>query len=177
MTDTEQDLDLYDEASDAFPSKFDLKERLVAIWTTGKVGQRRSAEGKAYEWVETITLVLDDGPNGYQETRPDDNGDMSENLVPSVDVDGPQRLDNFQWSAGGLVARLKPRAAAKATKPMLGRINSQRNKVKGRAASWSIASPTDEDKAIAGRWSKEIRAVTTDVEKLLNGDDSDAAFD
>lgn len=165
MTDTE-DLELFDDAKTEFPAKEDLKDRLVAIWVTGKTGERKSpATGKTYGWVETITLVLDDGPNGASIT----------DLVPNA----PQTLDNFQWSAAGLYSRLSQRVQGgkpKTFKPMVGRINSRKNAVKGMADAWSIAEPTDEDRAVARAHADLIRSISAKLQETQRSAD-DEAFD
>lgn len=165
----DDDLALYDDASDEFPSKFDLKDRLVLIWITGEKGSAMGSNGKPYDWYQTAMLVLDDSPHGYQEMRPNEDGEMRPNLVPSVEVNGPQELDPFRWSTSGIVARLAPRHAKKQWTGMLGRINSRKNKTKGHAPSWSISSPADADRAIADRYEKEIRAMNKKIKDRLFG--------
>lgn len=169
--------DLYDEASEEFPAKEDLKDRLVAVWVTGKQGQRKNADGKSYPWIETITLALDDGLEGDKAAT---RADGSPNLVGPA----PAQLDGFQWSTQGMVSRLQPRLSLKAKdgvtpsyRPMIGRINSQKNKVKGRSDSWSIAAPTDEDKAVAEQHKALIRKVTAEVRALREQNAEDEAFD
>lgn len=167
MTDTQtEDLELFDDAKTEFPAKEDLKDRLVAIWVTGKQGERKSAAtGKSYGWVETITLVLDDGPDGTSYT----------DLVPA----GIQRLDNFQWSAAGLFSRLSQRIVngkPKTFKPMLGRINSRKNSVRGMADAWSISEPTEADRATAVKNADLIRKITAELQAAQKSDD-DEAFD
>jgi hypothetical protein len=176
VTDTNtptEDLELFDEAKEEFPSKEDLKDRLVAIWVTGKQGERKSdiPGNKSYEWIETITLVLDDGPDGSSFT----------DLVPAA----PQRLDAFQLSFSGATARLKPRINLRGKdgqpsyKPMIGRVNSRKNKVKGMSDSWSIASPTPEEAAfVTANHADRLRAITAEVKAMREGTGSDdAAFD
>lgn len=179
MTDTQtDDLELFDDAKETFPSKEDLKDRLVLIWATGKTGQRKSeATGKAYDWAETVTLVIDDGPDEFY-TSSSKRKDGDELLVPSVAHNGAQELDNFQWSAGGLVSRIKQRVTADGKpatfKPFLGRINERKNKNKGMANSWSISEPTDEDKAIARKYAAQIKAISERLAKPPATSDTDA---
>jgi hypothetical protein len=180
MTDTSNatadDLELFDEAQEEFPGKEDLKDRLVAIWVTGKHGKRKSeANNTSYDWYETTVLVLDDGPNwdGYKIV----DGERRMLLVDSVALNGPQRLDAFQWSTAGMVSRLQARVAGdrpKTFKPMLGRINSRPNQKKGFSASWSISEPTDEDKAKARAQAALIRQVSAELEKAGQPTDEDA---
>lgn len=178
MTDTTEIVELFDDVPNAFESKFHLKDRLVAVWVTGKHGMRKGENGD-YPWEETITLVLDDGPNGWQaEVLNFDSGSMEENLVPSVAENGPQKLANFQWSATSLTSRLAPRREKKNNRPMLGRINAKPNKQKGRAAPWAMESATPEEKELAAKVAGPlIGEICAEVEKLLNGVADVSAFD
>lgn len=167
----ENEDEYYDSATSEFPAKEDLKDRLVAIWNTGVHGHRTSeATGKNYGFVETVTLVLDDGPNGWQETRPD--GDP--NLVPSIEVEGPQRLDGFQWSAAGVYSRVSKRSVG--GKPMIGRINSMKNKKKGMADAWSIAEMTDADKEIARKHIPLFKEIGAEIADKRQSDEDAEAF-
>lgn len=74
------------------------------------------------------------------------------------------------------MARLAPRVG-KTWKPMIGRINSQKNKVKGRSPSWSISAPTEEDKIIAREHAGLIRAVSSRLETEAQKAADGAAFD
>jgi hypothetical protein len=175
-TNTAEDLELFDDAKEEFPAKEDLKGRLVAIWVTGKHGTRKSeANNSSYQWFETITLVLDDGPDWDGMKIVD--GEKRENLVPSVAAEGPQRLDAHQWSTGGLVSRLQARVIGdkpKTFKPMLGRINSRPNTKKGFSASWSISEPTAEDRKIAIAQAGLLRQITAELEAGLVAKDEEA---
>lgn len=143
--------DFYDDASTSFPAIADLAPdgtfdrgrvgpgRLVAIWV--RKGGTRKGDNGIYEYVETVTLVLDDGPDGNY---------FSEQ-VPQA----PQRLDGFQHSTTGMVTRLKPRLTGKDAKgrelkylPMVGRINTQVSKVAKDKAAYSISPPEDADRVI-----------------------------
>jgi hypothetical protein len=189
MTDTTEDLELFDDAQEEFPSKEDLKDRLVAIWVTGRHGTRKGtgSGAKPYAWYETTTLVLDDGPawDGYKIV----DGDRKPMLVESVAEHGPQRLSGFQFTQGGLTARLEQRVQVsvalppigqevkdkpKSFKPMLGRINSRKNSQPGFSASWSIATPTDEDKAIAVKHADLLRQITAEIQAAQTTADEDA---
>lgn len=160
MTQPNED-EFFDSATSEFPAKEDLKDRLVAIWYTGNHGTRvgKAPGAKPYGWAETVTLVLDDGPNGWSETRQD--GDP--NLVPSVAENGPQKLDKFQWSTGGVYSRVSKRPVG--GKPMIGRINSRKNSVKGFNDAWSIAEMTDEDREIARKYVGLFREIAEDLDK------------
>jgi len=176
----DEDDDLFEAATETFPSKFDLRDRLVVIYPNGKTGQRRSeATGKPYDWCETTTIVLDDGPSGWQETVPDQDGNMQPNLVPSVAAEGAQVLVNFQWSAGGFTSRLATKVAKAGGKPgsVLGRVNSRKNKNTGMSASWSISAPTEEDMATARKYTAECRAARDEIVKAAQAAQQEAAFD
>lgn len=149
----QDDDDLFTAATDTFPSKFDLKDRLVVIYPTGLKGQRQGENGKPYDWYETTTVVLDDGPRGWQEQVVGEGGELQDNLVPSVDENGPQVLRKFQWSSGGIASRLAQKLPDASGKPgsQVGRINSRPNAKKGMAPSWSIGKPTEEDMVTARR--------------------------
>lgn len=172
------ELEFFDEATEEFPGKEDLKDRLVAIFVTGEHGKRvGSAPGsKPYDWYETITLVLDDGPNWTGLKVVD--GEQVPMLVGSVvENEGPVRLDNFQFTQTGLVSRLSSRVAGDKPKtfmPMVGRVNSRPNKTKGHSASWSISKPTEDDKVIARQYNDLFRAVAAELEASLQPKDEDA---
>ena len=172
MTDTNTtpagDEEFFDSATSEFPAKEDLKDRLVAIWNTGKEGSRVSeANGKAYPYVETVTLVLDDGPDGWTGKRAD--GDP--NLVASVADAGPQRLDGFQWSASGIYSRASKRKVG--DKPMIGRINSKKNTKKGFSDAWSIAEMTEDDKVTARKYTDLFHQISAEMQNKADG----AAFE
>lgn len=148
----DDDEDIFVASSDEFASKFDLRDRLVMIYPTGKTGTRMGENGKPYTWMETYTVVLDDGPEGWSKTMTviDENGSMVPNLVPSVEHEGVQVLKNFQWSAGGVVARLAGKAPADnngVPVGLLGRIDAKAQK--GKAAAWRPNPPTEADTARA----------------------------
>ena len=171
MTDQNEE-EFFDSATSEFPAKEDLKDRLVAIWYTGKQGKRKSeVDGSSYPYCETVTLVLDDGPQGWTGTRA--NGEP--NLVPSVAEHGPQRLDGFQWSATGIYTRAVKRPIG--GKPMCGRINSKKNSRKGLADAWSIAECTDEDFSILRQHVPLFREIAADMVRKETSADDEAAFD
>lgn len=165
------DLELFDDAKEEFAAKEDLKDRLVAIFVTGRTGTRKSeADGKPYTWVETVTLVLDNGPNG----------DLVTDLAPETSPENPVILDGLQWSTKGMVSRLEPRVNAKNARPLRGRINSRKNAKRGFADSWSISEPTDEDKALSRQYNATVAKIMKDIEGRLaggNAADDDSAFD
>lgn len=171
MTDTQntEDLELFDDAKEEFPAKEDLEGRLVAIFVTGKHGKRKSeANNTSYDWYETITLVMDDGPEGTSFT----------DLVPSVAAVGEAiRLDGFQWSAGGMVARLQTRVTGEKPntfKPLRGRINKRKNQRKGFSDSWSISEPTEDDKAVSRKYSEQVRKIMAELQAGLVASDEEA---
>jgi hypothetical protein len=180
----DDDLELFDAAKAEFASKYDLKDRLVLVWATGKNGKRKG-ENSVYEWFETNTLVIDD-PNGAtdwnEQVFDSEKETFRDTLVPSVVKNGPHLLEKFQFSYGGMCARLRPRVTADqkpATyKPMLGRVNSRPNAKKGMAPSWSIAEPTDSDMATARKYGAQIKELSAKLKAEIDKSESDeAAFD
>lgn len=164
--------EFFDEATETFPGKEDLKDRLVAVWALDR-GMDKNDDGKPYPFVTSVTLVLDDGPNGWSPTSVKD-GDTVPNLVPSV-ADGLTEIP-LRWSTGGMVARLDPRVG-NTTKPMIGRINVRKNKTSGRSPSWSISAPTEDDKATARAVASQIKAVTERLIAEANKAADAGAFD
>jgi hypothetical protein len=173
--------EFFDSATSEFPAKEDLNGRLVAIWNTGKTGTRKSeANNDTYGYVETVTLVLDDGPDDWYATNIkrmaiDGKGDPAvgadDCLVPSVRLNGPQRLDDFQWSATGIYSRASKRKVG--DKPMIGRINSKKNAKKGFSDAWSIAEMTEDDKVTARKYLDVFREISAEMQKKADG----AAFE
>lgn len=164
------DDDLFEPAKTEFPAKEDLKDRLVAIYPTGKVGTRLSAaNNKQYGWVETITVVLDDGPEGVSYT----------DLVPLVNENEPGTpvvLRNFQWSAAGIFSRIDQKRTNPSVPGTVGRINSRPNSKKGLADAWSISTPTEEEMAIARKYADVCRAVREEIKAERQKLEDEAAF-
>jgi hypothetical protein len=180
--------EFYDDATEAFPSKDDLAPfataknstvgRLVAVWAV-KNGTETNNDGKSYPWTETVTLVLDDGPDGDQFT----------DLVGPA----PQKL-TLRHSTAGLQSRFGPRvdgmtkpkrdedgtiiapAVPQKFRPMIGRINTRpSSKVKGGSPAFSISIPTDEDRVIVKRYEAEIREINQEQEaKAATAADAEA---
>lgn len=172
--------EFFDSATSEFPAKEDLNFRLVAIWNTGKEGTRKSETGAVYPYVETVTLVLDDGPDDWYATnikrlaidgKSDPTIGTDDCLVPSVRLEGPQRLDDFQWSATGVYSRASKRKVG--DKPLIGRINSKKNSKKGFSDAWSIAEMTEDDKAIARKYVGLFREISAEMQNKADG----AAFE
>lgn len=160
----EFDDDLFEPAKSEFPAKEDLLNRLVVIYPTGKTGKRpASSGGDPYPWYETMTVVLDDGPDGTAATE----------LVGPA----PQVLRGFQWSASGLVSRLmvKPSNAEKVGS-LVGRINTMPNKIKGRTPPWSIAAPTEEEMALARQYADLCRSVRDEIKAMHQAAADENAF-
>jgi len=178
VPDDDDDDGLFVAATDTFPRRNDMLNRLVVIYPTGEHGQRLSNDGDPYDWYSSYTVVLDDGPEGWQAMVPDDDGDMTPNLIPSVDQEGAQVQVNFQWSASGIVSRIQANLPDRQTgKPgsIVGRINSQKNRIKGRSPSWSISKPTEDDMAAARKYTVECRAARDDAQaKALEKQGGDA---
>lgn len=175
---TGEDEEWMDGASATFPKAENLAPsippnfgpgRLVAIWAQ-ETGTRKNDSGKEYPFVQTLTLVLDDGPDGSQ----------ADDVVGSA----PVRLEDFQHSTSGLVARLAKRVTgvnAKGVKlkyrPMIGRMNTQASKQNKNVAAFSISEPTTEDMAVARKYKDMIVAINTELENKDKSDEDAKAFD
>ena len=169
---TDQD-EFYVDSPDTFPSKEDFEGRLVAIWPTGKVGTREGQQG-AYGWVETVTMALDDGPDGTAGTGTRSDGE--EYLVGPA----PEVVEDFQWSATGIYSRVKSRIGKKLDdgsgdfRPVIGRIHKRKSTQKGKADPWGLAKPTDADREIINRRADDIKAqmakMRAKAEEAVNAD-------
>lgn len=189
MTDTStrtSEDEFYDDATSDFPKVEHLAPsvppnfgagRLLAIWVTGE-GKRKNDKGEFYPFVETITVTLDDGPNGIEGPGWDENAPT---LVPT----GPVRLDKFQHSTGGLVSRLQKRLTGKTKdgvplkfRPMIGRINTQPSKSNKNVAAYSIGMPSDADRETIRAHGDMIRAINVELETAATtgGDPDTSAF-
>lgn len=161
-TPADDDEGLFDAAADTFPGRIHLRDRLVVIYPNGDSGERPGSNGKPYTWYGSTTVVLDDGPDGWQEEVRDDDGDLVPNLVPSVADEGAVVLTNFQWTASGIATRMAqklPDARTGVPGSILGRINAIKNKDKGKNPPWSIAKPTEADLDVARQYREECKAA------------------
>jgi hypothetical protein len=177
--------DFYDDATAGFPKAEHLAPsvppkfgpgRLVAIWAREN-GKRKNDKGEVYPFVDTITVTLDDGPDGDL-TGPGWSEDAVELVPPGV-----QRLE-LQHSTGGLVARLSKRVEgvnAKGIKlkyrPMIGRINTQASKNNKNVAAFSVSEPTDEDRSIVDKHREMIIGINQELEAKDKAKEDEAAFD
>jgi hypothetical protein len=169
--------EFYEEAADEFPAKEDFENRLVAVWPTGKTGTRVSeASGKEYPYVETITMALDNGPDG-------EAGDgMRSDDAPYLVGPAPDHADGFQWSATGVYSRVFPRLSRTMAdgspdyRPVIGRINRRKNAKKGFSDSWSLGKPVETDRDIVKAHEAVIRAMTAKVAKARQAAEDSAAF-
>ncbi len=173
--------EFYEDAQDNFPSKFDFEDRLVAIWPTGKTGTRQGENGKDYPWIETLTLALDDGPDGDKGVGL--TSDREEFLVGPA----PAHAEGLQWSAAGVYSRVRPKlgktiqlddgSTVPDYRPVCGRINRRKNAKKGLADSWSLGKPTDEDREILRANADVIKRMTAKVKADAEKAGDEAAFD
>lgn len=189
MTDsTSTASEFYDDATDNFPKVSHLapsvppkfgEGRLVAIWVTGE-GKRKNDEGEFYPYVETVTVTLDDGPDGAL-SGPGWDPEAEDLVGPGVN-----RLDKFQHSTGGLVARLTKRLTGKDKngvplrfRPMVGRLNTQPSKKNKNVPAYSIRPCTEAERAIVERHGDMIRAINKELEtgETTGGDPDTQAFD
>lgn len=144
--------DLFEGSSDEFAGKEDMKDRLVMIYPTGRQGTGLGASGKPYPWYDTITVVLDDGPKGWQSEIVGKDGEPRENLIPSVEENGPQAVP-YRWSTSGATSRIAkklPELNDGVPVGLLGRIDKGQAKG-GNNAPWRPNPPTDADKELAVR--------------------------
>lgn len=175
---TAEDEDWMDGATSAFPSIENLAPhlrgdygpgRLVAIWALENgTAVSTTQAGKTYGFTETVTLVLDDGPNG---------GQTDELVGPA-----PVKL-TLRHSTVGLHSRLKPRVTgtnAKGIKlkyrPIIGRINTQESKNSKNQAAFSISEPTAEDMVTARKYKDMITSINAELEAEDASAETEAAF-
>jgi hypothetical protein len=175
---TDEDEEWMDGASATFPKAENLAPsvppnfgpgRLVAIWAQEN-GKRKNDSGTEYPYVQTLTLVLDNGPDG----------DQTDEVVGNA----PVRLEDFQHSTGGLVARLSKRVTGVNAKgiplrfrPMIGRINTQPSKANKNVAAFSISEPTAQDMEVARKYKDMIMAINKELEAKEKADEDSAAFE
>lgn len=174
--------EFYVEAEDEFPVKEDFEDRLVAIWPTGKTGTRPSEQAgqDPYPWVETITMALDDGPDGA--SLPGARSDKSPFLIGPAGSDTAV-AEAFQWSATGVYSRVEPRLRKKMAdgttpdyRPVIGRINRRKNAKKGFSDSWSLGKPVEADRAAVKAHEATLRKITARVAKERAEAEDAAAF-
>jgi len=186
-----EDEDFYDEATADFakvehlapsiPPKFG-PGRLVAIWAQKAGTGKSKTNSEPYPYVETITLVLDDGVPGAEWQG---NASYPENTAQLVG-DAPVRLDKFQHSTKGMVARLERRLTGKnkagipfTMRPYIGRMNTQPSSQNKNVAAYSISDMTDEDKAFVNRpeIKKLIIGINKELEDAVTAAENQAAFE
>lgn len=184
--------DFYDEASSLFPKAEHLAPsippkfgdgRLVAIWPTSQGTRTSKTDNKPYPYVETVTVVLDDGPDGNL-SGPGWAEEAAE-IVPAVGDGEPVRLDKFQHSTSGLVARLEKRLTGKHPKtktplrfrPMIGRMNTRASANNKNVAAYSVAEMTDGDRVIAEKHKAYIIAINKELEAGEKDAENASAFD
>jgi hypothetical protein len=175
---SEDDEEWMDGASSAFPKAENLAPavppnygpgRLLAIWALS-TGERKNDEGKLYPFVETVTLVLDDGPDGSQ----------TDELVGPA----PVKLEGFQHSTTGLVSRLLKRVEGTNAKgvrlkyrPMVGRLNTQASSRNKNVPAFSIAEPTAADMDIVRKHKDMILSINKGLEAADKASEDSEAFE
>jgi hypothetical protein len=186
---TDEDSEWMDGASASFPKAEHLAPalppnfgpgRLVAIWAKS-AGNRRNDSGKEYPYVSTLTLVLDEGPDGQAWLTGQNGWDPeASTIVPA----SPVRLDDFQHSTGGLVARLQKRLTGKTPagvslryRPMVGRMNTQASKTNKNVAAFSISEPTQADMEVARKYKDMIKAINAELEAADKAAEDSEAFE
>ena len=156
--------------------------RLVAIWALEN-GTRKSTNpgGKDYPYVSTVTLVLDEGPNGQAWLTGADGWDAeASSVIPA----SPVRLDDFQHSTGGLVARLSKRVTGVNVKtqvplrfrPMIGRMNTRASAQNKNVPAFSISEPTPADMIVARKYMEMIKGINAELEAKEAKAEDEAAF-
>lgn len=171
------DDDFYDAATEGFPSVEHLAPslppnfgpgRLVAIWARENGMAKSRTDGKPYPYTETVTLALDDGPNG------DQHNDM---VGPA-----PFRVD-MRHSTGYIHGRLKGRVTGKNQKgvpmrhrPYIGRINTQVSNASKNQAAFGIEAPTAADLAIAEQYRDLIISINREMEEADRTEANEEAF-
>jgi hypothetical protein len=169
--------DFYDDATAAFPSVEDLapsdapfgEGRLVAIYAKSN-GQRKGNNGDMYGFTETITVALDDGPEGDQVTE----------MVGAA----PYRVD-MRHSTGFIHAKLQGRVEGKHPKsgrplkylPLIGRINTQASQQNKKVAAYGLAPKTDDDLVILQRHKALLKGITAELEAADKAKDDADGFD
>lgn len=154
--------------------------RLVAIWALEN-GTRKNDKGKEYPYVSTVTLVLDEGPNGQAWLTGSEGWDPeASSVIPA----SPFRLDDFQHSTGGLVARLTKRVNGKNAKgvplkyrPMIGRMNTRASAQNKNVAAFSISEPTAQDMVTARKYADMIKGINAELEAKDSKSEDEAAFE
>lgn len=173
--------EFYDDATSAFPSVDDLAPangagvgRLVAIWAKSNGEAKSASTGKMYGYTETLTLVLDDGPDGtvYNELIESTAGGME-----------PVRKD-LRHSTTGIHSRLRPRVEGKNKanvplkwRPMIGRVNTQPSTANKKVLAFSISEPTDSDREIIQRHKALIISINKEMETKDDDAENNAAFE
>lgn len=169
---TAEDEEWMDGAKAAFPSVENLAPSVPPAYGAGRlvaIYARENGVGKGdngpYPYVETITLVLDNGPDGTQ----------FDDLTPEVKGE-PVRLE-LRHSTTGLVSRLKPRVGKPSgNRPMVGRINTQASSRNKNVPAYSIAEPTAADMEVARRHKEYIKTVNAELDAAQAKSEDENAF-
>ena len=190
-----EDDDFFDNATGGFPKVDHLAPslypkygmgRLIAVWPTEKAfGKPKRAGDPPYTLFKTITLVLDDGPQG----KVDGEGWDPETLqfVPPV-ADKPARYDNFQHSTTWMVSLLERRWTARNPRtdvpmkfrPVIGRMETQGSSNNPKVAAYALREATEAelDKIRnTPAWKNAIIQINQELEKAAQQAEDDKAFD
>jgi hypothetical protein len=171
--------EFYDNATDAFPSVEHLAPsvppnfgdgRLVAIWALENGQAKSKTDGSVYGYTQTITLALDDGPNGDQ---------INEMVGPA-----PFRVP-MRHSTGYIHSKLKDRVTGKNQKgvplrfrPYLGRVNTQVSKASKNQAAYGIVPATEQEIAdVVMRHKALIVSINKELEAEALKAENDTAFE
>jgi hypothetical protein len=142
--------------------------RLVAIYAL-KNGMGKGDNGE-YPFTETITVALDDGPEG----------DQVHELVGAA----PFRVE-MRHSTGYIHAKLAKRVDGKHPKsgrplrflPLIGRVNTQTSKKSKNQPAFGLAPKTDDDLVILERHKPLLKAITAELEAAEKAKDDADGFD
>jgi hypothetical protein len=168
--------EFYDDVTSEFPNVEHLAPsdapfgtgRLVAIWAK-ELGTGKGNNGP-YGYVETITLALDNGPDGTQ--------------VHEMVGEAPYRVE-MRHSTGYLYNKLKGRVTGKHPKtgvplkfrPLIGRVDTQASQSNKKVAAYGWKPMTDEDKVIVDRYKDMIISINKELEAEAEGASDAEAFE
>ena len=175
-TTTDQDDEFFDDTTVDFPAVKHLAPgvrqgfgdgRLVAIWAlsnhTGK------GNNGPYDYTESITLALDDGPNG----------DQHNDMVGPAPFRVPMR-----HSTGYIQTKLKDRVDGVSAKgvplrfrPLIGRVNTQASKNNADVAAFGLEPKADSDTPTVMKYKDLIVSINKELEAKATKAEDDSAFE
>lgn len=167
--------DFFDAATSTFPAVEHLAPsippkfgagRLVAIWALEN-GTSVGNNGP-YAWTQSITVALDDGPNG----------DQVNDLVGKA----PFRVE-MRHSTSNIQGKLRGRVTGKTQsgiplkyRPVIGRVNTQASSANKNVAAYGLSEPTEADMDIARANRALIVSINKELEEADSKSEDQAAF-